>query len=364
MGSLYEKILFFAGDCYKSSNPVAHALGNLVLHFLVFVFQIKDYDRQAILDEIALQLPERANDKAYIKKVTRAYFRYKAWAREYILLDFEHKTRAEIKEYLLTTKKKVLVTFINSRQVIKLFNAKEMGYELFRDFYKRDAMYFGHSLPKREAFYEFAQKHPEFICKPSNLSCGRGIEKICVTPNKSLDDYYNEIASKAPAIIETFLYNDESIAAFHRNSLNIVRIVAFRLKNGDVKPMRAYFDMGVGGKEFTNVTTGTVTVQIDPQTGVTYGIGVEERINGRFEKHPDTGLDLAGFQMPRWDEALELVQKLMDVIPEAKYVGWDLALTPDGWVLVEGNGNADMFLYQLTSGKSIWDEFMSYYKQT
>jgi glutathione synthase/RimK-type ligase-like ATP-grasp enzyme len=53
--------------------------------------------------------------------------------------------------------------------------------------------------------------------------------------------------------------------------------------------------------------------------------------------HPITGTGIVGFQVPLWDESLRLTQEAAKLVPEVAYVGWDVAVTPDGPVLVEGN---------------------------
>ena len=38
-----------------------------------------------------------------------------------------------------------------------------------------------------------------------------------------------------------------------------------------------------------------------------------------------------------WREILDLLQEAARVVPSVRYVGWDVAVTPDGPLLVEGN---------------------------
>ena len=59
----------------------------------------------------------------------------------------------------------------------------------------------------------------------------------------------------------------------------------------------------------------------------------------RFETHPLTGIPFMGFQVPLWDEALDMVRKAARKAYgyNCHWIGWDVAITPDGPVLVEGN---------------------------
>lgn len=60
-------------------------------------------------------------------------------------------------------------------------------------------------------------------------------------------------------------------------------------------------------------------------------------MGNNYTYHPDTNIKLVGFQIPKWNEAVETAINLAKQVPDVRYVGWDLALTADGWVMIEGN---------------------------
>jgi hypothetical protein len=62
------------------------------------------------------------------------------------------------------------------------------------------------------------------------------------------------------------------------------------------------------------------------------GVGLEP-----VERHPLTGLPLPGFQLPFWPETCELARRAALAFAPLLSVGWDVAITPDGPVLIEGN---------------------------
>ena len=69
-----------------------------------------------------------------------------------------------------------------------------------------------------------------------------------------------------------------------------------------------------------------------------------------FECHPDTGVRFKGFQLPHWDEVLEIVKTAALMVPGNHYCGWDLAYTADrGWCMVEANCTAQMGGMQLVT---------------
>jgi hypothetical protein len=59
-------------------------------------------------------------------------------------------------------------------------------------------------------------------------------------------------------------------------------------------------------------------------------------------RHPDTGKRLCGFQLPCWEESLDLVQRAHRLaFPKFATLGWDVAITPEGPVLLETNSGWD-----------------------
>jgi hypothetical protein len=55
------------------------------------------------------------------------------------------------------------------------------------------------------------------------------------------------------------------------------------------------------------------------------------------ERHPRTGEPFPGFPIPLWDEACALVKRAALTFLPLRTIGWDVALTPTGPVLIEGN---------------------------
>jgi len=86
--------------------------------------------------------------------------------------------------------------------------------------------------------------------------------------------------------------------------------------------------------------TGSLELPVDLERGLTragvqlHGDGLGPRF---YERHPKTGLPLAGFAVPCWHEACALVKKAAPAFLPLRTIGWDVAITPTGLYLVEGN---------------------------
>jgi hypothetical protein len=69
-------------------------------------------------------------------------------------------------------------------------------------------------------------------------------------------------------------------------------------------------------------------------------------------RHPDTGAVIIGFELPDWEAALDLVHRAAPTVPVLRLIGWDIAFTPTGPVIVEMNArpNADIHQVALQRG--------------
>ena len=57
-----------------------------------------------------------------------------------------------------------------------------------------------------------------------------------------------------------------------------------------------------------------------------------------LKHHPETGAAITGETVPGWPAIKQLIIQVAGRLPFPGIVGWDVALSPDGIVIVEGNG--------------------------
>ncbi len=70
-----------------------------------------------------------------------------------------------------------------------------------------------------------------------------------------------------------------------------------------------------------------------------------------YERHPVTGVEVLGRVVPCWDQVVALALQAHQIIADRILVGWDVAITPDGPVLLEGNSYPDVHYPQRIYGK-------------
>ena len=85
-----------------------------------------------------------------------------------------------------------------------------------------------------------------------------------------------------------------------------------------------------------NVDCGGMAAPVDIETGVITGVGAN-KAGETYEIHPMTGTKIPGTQIPYWEDVKTMCLNAMHVVPQVRFVAWDVAITPDGPVFIEGN---------------------------
>jgi hypothetical protein len=233
---------------------------------------------------------------------------------------------------------------MNSSDANELFNDKEKSYMLFKKYYNRDLILIKNSDDK-PAFIDFTCKHNEFIVKPYNSSGGRGIHKIKIDQN-NVDSCFEDLIRGGNIVVcEELINQSEDMSLFHSTSVNTIRLSTIRDNNG-VHIFHPLLRTGVGDSIIDNATGGGIFALVDDETGIIKTEAKDEKGN-TFLRHPNSDIVFPGFKLPDWDNAIKLVNELAYVVEKNHYVGWDLAHTKNGWVMVEGNPRGQLIMMQL-----------------
>lgn len=127
------------------------------------------------------------------------------------------------------------------------------------------------------------------------------------------------------------------LSSMHPSSVNTVRLITFA-RGSSIELFAAAMRIGARGKSVDNWAAGGLIVAIDPQRGELRGEGFyKPGYGGRTNRHPDSGVEFEGFKIPYFSEAVELVCRLHSYLRDIHSIGWDVAITPDGPTVIEGN---------------------------
>lgn len=164
---------------------------------------------------------------------------------------------------------------------------------------------------------------------------------------------FRELRFKEGCLIQPVAENHADIADLGEGILATVRILTCRDERGGVETTNAAMRFPRLGKGVVdNFHAGGIAAAVDlgsGRLGRATDLGVSPEV-GWCDRHPDSQVEIAGRTLPAWPEVLAVVERAHEAFPDRVFVGWDVALLPDGWHLVEGNAAPDLDIIQRTTG--------------
>lgn len=263
------------------------------------------------------------------------------------------KVKGKNRETFLTYNKNVALSKqANNPEFTCMFKDKLKFDEAFSDFIGREWLNLENADEKE--FENFCKKHKTVFAKYPRSFGGQMIKKVDTDDNTDFNSLYNELKTNGQVLIEQKIEQHEKMNELCPKSVNSVRIVTLRDKNGEVHYLYSLLRFGNGTKDVDNITSGGMYILLD-KNGKSASKAFCDKTGLFYDKHPLTGVDVTSFEVPMHNEAVELCKKGADVVPEVGYIGWDAAITNDKPVLIEGNvlPGYDMFQNYRLSGKDV-----------
>jgi hypothetical protein len=158
-----------------------------------------------------------------------------------------------------------------------------------------------------------------------------------------------ELSKREPYLVQERLVNDPALRDLCQGALATVRMVSAINERGEPEAIRAVFRMPSRAESIVdNYHAGGIAAAIDLATGElgsATDMGLAPSL-GWVDVHPISGAQIKGRILPRWPEMLALVLRAHGQFADRAIIGWDVALTDQGIVIVEGNAASDTDIIQ------------------
>lgn len=253
----------------------------------------------------------------------------------------------EFEFYLLDKDERT--TYLTGRynnEIVKKYNKKEDWYKLddkvefnnlFKEFLGREFLDLRNVSFKE--FKEFIMNKDKIVVKPLNSCGGKGIEVIKIDKIKLKNEYnilkiYNGIMKKEQFLVEEYIVQHNDLNKLYSGSVNSLRVFTFLDDNNNVQILNVILKIGNNGS-VDNFSAGGMYTFVNDE-GATYVPAIDEKGNV-FSEHPISKVKIVGFKIPNYDMIKPYMDKVAKLVPTIRYVGWDLVVTNDGLVLIEGN---------------------------
>lgn len=186
-------------------------------------------------------------------------------------------------------------------------------------------------------------------------NCGKGIS---VFTKKDYDyyslsgalidaSYIRSFCGKDDYHFEEQLSQDRVLSQFCPDTINTVRVITLNNSNYKYKIVGASIRFGRVGGYVDNLAQGGVSVSLNVETGELFEYGMREYDLTKYYQHPDTKVKFAKVIIPQWNEVKKLIYHVCSLLPPFREIGWDIALTLSGPVIVELNTGTGVYSVQM-----------------
>jgi hypothetical protein len=213
-----------------------------------------------------------------------------------------------------------------------------------------------------EAF--LADQQEDIVIKPIS---GKGGHNVLVLKNAkhghllgnqpyTLDDIWVHVQKDYARgfIIEKRIFGSRQVEEMHPSSLNTFRVCTIRTNDMKWHAARTLLKVGRGRATVDNVGTTGILLQLDDEGRSLDAYDfLEDR---RITRHPDTGVALTDIVLEGYQEVVTAGLSASRKLGFMGTIGWDIAYTEQGPMVLEGNLWWSCKAHQLFSGPMITDE--------
>lgn len=264
--------------------------------------------------------------------------RYQTTFEHYAQWDYRLLRGKERATFMTEPKSAMLSRAFNSQAKRHLFDDKVQFAREFSDCIGRE--WIDLRSASTDEINAFVSRHPKVIAKDPEGVGGDGIKVYDTRDYEDLADWVRQAKRAGTPLVEEFLTQHPEMSRLYPESVNTMRIVTYVDPHDDIHVLARVLKIGNGGN-IDNYSGGGMYTMLDEQ-----GHALHAAYDGDgtvYEVHPATHVRFADFQVPMFDEVIEFAKKLAVRVPEMPYIGWDIALTPNGPVVIEGNHNTGVF---------------------
>ena len=141
-------------------------------------------------------------------------------------------------------------------------------------------------------------------------------------------------------LFESKVVQSDQIGRINPSSVNTIRFMTALYPDGYAKVFAVFMKYGRNGSDVDNAGSGgNVDCAVDVESGICFNAVQFNSFSDivKCDRHPDSDILINGMYIERWDEIKQLICDYQSRIPELKVIGWDVALTDKGPVIIEIN---------------------------
>lgn len=208
--------------------------------------------------------------------------------------------------------------------------------------------------------------HRDLFVKYSNMCCGYGAESWqyvateggqwkrgdLLLDETALLNYCGAKSQETTVIIQPQVRNHPCIAKYSHRGLCTLRVVTYKLPGQAPEILITSWRMPRGNEDTDNFAAGGIAAGVSHAGKLMPAVG-KSVLQGPYSRHPDTNAQIEGATLARFHDMTALALAAHTKFSEPIFLGWDVALTEDGPLLVEANSTWCVDLVQMANNKPI-----------
>ncbi len=268
-----------------------------------------------------------------LKDMFQCAVRYNAGYMDYKIAEMWRLSDEQRRTVITRGVSNRIVRAMKDKAYWRIFDDKTAVNTRFAPYIHRDWLRFD-AQTSPEKLNAFLDRHEEILFKPLEGSSGQGIVKFQKADWRDKNAFFLRLKGMGSAVLEELVVQHPQMASLCPTSVNTVRVATLL---GDKQEGIVYAFVRIGnGKVMDNVDCGGMAARVDLESGTLKTVAADKQGNV-FETHPMTGTKIVGFQIPFWKEITEMCLEAMRAVPQMRFVAWDVAVTEQGPLFIEGN---------------------------
>ena len=269
---------------------------------------------------------------------------------DYLNYELYKRSRKERREYFSTKGENDFYEKVSPSAYKKRYTVKPDFLREFAQYTKRD--FFVPDGKNYDEYLAFLDKHPVFMSKPYDGLAGRDVCRVNACDIADKKEFYDSSVENRIFFEELVIQHPE-MNRLCAKSVNTMRVMTFN-DHGSPRIIWMGLRVGNGVNSVDNFHAKGMGVNIDIETGKLYGDAIDKDLN-HYTEHPVTHVKFDGYEIPCFEEAKELVLKASLESDKILVVGWDVAISETGPVIIEGNRRPGFDLVQVLSDRGRMD---------
>lgn len=304
--------------------------------------KVLNYLNQIKINSEEISKSENINKIKLMSDILYCTIRYLASPNNYKKFKFYELKANKRKTYITNGCSEKIINKYNDDKYRGIFEDKVLFAQKFNKFFKRG--WLNINSMEYDEFKKFILDKEKVIYKPIDSAQANGIEVIKIKENENVEQIYKYLKGKPNGILEEWIVQHESVSKIYKNAVNCLRVITI-LENNKCNIVSAYLAMA-NANEIANLATGDLVSYIDLDNG-TLNTDASNFSGKVFKEHPVSHVKIKGFQIPYWEEVCSMLKEASKVVPQVRYIGWDIAITPDGPLIIEGNTSPGYVYFQV-----------------